>query len=107
MSRMYAGRDGPFVERVAAAVRGIPYGAVLSYGQVAIRAGRPRAARAVASALRQLHDVPWWRVVRADRTLAPEVAEEQALRLRAEGIEVRGRRIVSLPPIGTSTDGSV
>jgi methylated-DNA-protein-cysteine methyltransferase-like protein len=35
--------------------------------------------------------VPWWRVIRADGTLAPSVAHEQARRLRAEGVEVAQR----------------
>jgi methylated-DNA-protein-cysteine methyltransferase-like protein len=83
-----------FDERVAAAVRAIPRGVVLSYGEVAVRAGKPRAARAVARALRRLSGIPWWRVVRADRTLAPEVAEEQARHLAAEGLRIEGRRIV-------------
>ena len=86
-----------FDEAVAEAIRAIPAGRVLSYSQVALRAGRPRGARAVARALRHLHGVPWWRVIRADRTLAKEVAAEQAALLRAEGVEIEGRRIVSLP----------
>ncbi|WP_373047828.1 MGMT family protein [Vulgatibacter sp.] len=83
-----------FEETVAKAVRSIPAGVVLSYAEVARRAGRPRGARAVARALRNLHGVPWWRVARADRTLAPEVAGEQAVLLRAEGVRIEGRRIV-------------
>jgi len=86
-----------FDERVAEVVGAIPRGAVLAYGQVAVRAGRPRGARAVARALRHLRGVPWWRVVRADRTLAEEVAAEQARLLRAEGVVIEGRRIVALP----------
>jgi methylated-DNA-protein-cysteine methyltransferase-like protein len=92
-----------FDDAVAEVVRAIPPGSVLSYGQVALRAGRPRGARAVARALRRRFDLPWWRVVRADRTLAPEVAHEQARRLRNEGVQVEGRRIVALakgPPQG-------
>ena len=45
-------------------------------------------------ALYRVKDVPWWRVVRADRTLAPEIAARQAKRLRAEGVRINGRRIV-------------
>ena len=85
---------GDFEERVAEAVRAIPRGVVLSYAQVAVRAGKPRGARAVSRALRGLHGIPWWRVARADRTLAPEVAEEQARHLREEGVQIDGRRIV-------------
>jgi methylated-DNA-protein-cysteine methyltransferase related protein len=88
----------PFEQQVEAVIHAIPAGSVLSYGQVAIRAGRPQGARAVARALRKIRGVPWWRVVRADRTLAPVVAEEQARLLTEEGVVVEGRRIVSLGP---------
>lgn len=94
----------PFEQQVEAVIRAIPTGSVLSYGQVAVRAGRPQGARAVARALRKIQGVPWWRVVRADRTLAPVVAEEQARLLAEEGVVVEGRRIVSLrtpPPHGS------
>jgi methylated-DNA-protein-cysteine methyltransferase related protein len=84
---------GPFARAVSRIVRGIPRGRVLSYGEVALRAGRPGGARAVVRALHQLEDVPWWRVVRKGGTLAPEVAWEQAQLLAAEGVKARaGRR---------------
>jgi methylated-DNA-[protein]-cysteine S-methyltransferase len=41
----------PFTEAVRTAVRDIPYGATARYGDVARRAGSPRAARAVGSAM--------------------------------------------------------
>jgi len=82
-----------FDERVAKVVRAIRKGTVSSYGQVAERAGAPRGARAVVQALNRLRGLPWWRVIRSDGTLASEVAAEQAKRLRAEGVEVRGRRV--------------
>ncbi|WP_164013134.1 MGMT family protein [Pyxidicoccus trucidator] len=86
----------PFSETVFRAVRAIPRGQVRSYAQVALYAGRPGAARGVGHELTGLseqrqHDVPWWRVIRSDGTLAPLVAHEQAKRLRAEGVEVRQR----------------
>lgn len=87
----------PFERGVVDAVRSIPHGVVLSYGQVAARAGNPRAARAVARVLRQEMDLPWWRVVRADGTLAGAVAKEQAKRLRAEGVRVKGMRLATKP----------
>jgi methylated-DNA-protein-cysteine methyltransferase-like protein len=85
-----------FSEQVFRAVRAIPRGQVRSYAQVALYAGRPGAARGVGHELTGLpparqRDVPWWRVIRSDGTLAPMVAHEQAKRLRAEGIEVRQR----------------
>jgi methylated-DNA-protein-cysteine methyltransferase related protein len=82
-----------FDERVAKVVRSIRKGTVSSYGQVAAAAGAPRGARAVVQALNRLRGLPWWRVIRSDGTLAPEVAPEQARRLRAEGVVVRGRRV--------------
>jgi methylated-DNA-protein-cysteine methyltransferase-like protein len=80
---------GDFLRAVRRIVRGIPRGTTLSYGEVALRAGKPRAARAVVSALHHLDDVPWWRVARHDGTLAPQVAREQATLLRQEGWKPR------------------
>lgn len=42
----------PFQKRVLETVRGIPYGAALTYGEVARLAGRPGAARAVGGVMR-------------------------------------------------------
>src|SRR5204863_3682228 len=80
-----------FVQRVRRVVRAIPRGTTLSYGEVALRAGKPRAARAVVAALHRLADVPWWRVARHDGTLAPQVAHQQAVLLRQEGWKGRPR----------------
>lgn len=88
-----------FVRAVRRIVRAIPRGRTLSYSEVALRAGKPRGARAVVRALHVLDDVPWWRVVRADGKLAKEVAYEQSQLLAAEGTRLatakssrRGRR---------------
>lgn len=64
------------------AVRAIPAGTVITYGELAERVGRPGAALAVANALggrpnaedwqtkpADEIDVPWWRVLRADGTM--------------------------------------
>lgn len=83
-----------FVAAVARIVRSIPAGEVLSYGDVAKRAGAPQGARAVARALSRTHGLPWWRVIRADGTLAEAVAAEQAHLLRAEGVRVADGRVV-------------
>ncbi len=80
----------PFPEAVRRAVRAIPRGEVRSYAQVALYAGRPGAARGVGRELKTLENVPWWRVIRADGTLAPAVAVEQARRLKAEGVDLQG-----------------
>lgn len=79
----------PFSEAVRRAVRAIPRGQVRSYAQVALYAGKPGAARGVGRELKTLEEVPWWRVIRSDGTLAPAVAHEQARRLKAEGVQVK------------------
>ncbi len=58
----------PFKQKVFAVVRKIPKGKVLTYGEVARRAGKPRAARAVGAVLRTNFnpDIPCHRVIRSD-----------------------------------------
>ena len=74
-------------------------GEVVSYGEVARRAGQRGAARAVGGFLAEYGGaLPWWRVVRADGTLAVHHPREQARRLRAEGVEVRNGRVVDAMP---------
>ena len=74
-------------------VRDLRKGEVVSYGEVARRAGYPRAARAVGNVLATNIGLPWWRVVRANGELAAHSGEEQARRLRREGISIRGGRV--------------
>jgi len=82
-----------FKERVIAAVSKVPLGKVVSYGQVAAYAGRPRAARAVGWMLKSGVDVPWWRVINNSGRISikdnweHEAAEQKEL-LEAEGVEV-------------------
>lgn len=62
-----------FFETVYEIVRSIPYGHVMSYGQVARLAGNPRMARQVGWALhgcRPEDHVPWHRVVKKDGQIA-------------------------------------
>jgi methylated-DNA-protein-cysteine methyltransferase related protein len=87
--------SGSFAEAVRAVVRDLPRGEVVSYGEVARRAGYPRAARAVGNVLASSIGVPWWRVVRASGELVAGSREEQARRLRREGIAVRAGRLAS------------
>lgn len=60
-----------FSDKVRAVVRKIPRGKILTYKQVARRAGRPNAARAVGTIMAKNFDpsVPCHRVVRSDGTL--------------------------------------
>jgi methylated-DNA-protein-cysteine methyltransferase related protein len=66
----------------------------MTYGDVAEAAGL-NSARIVGRIL-SLGDepVPWHRVVRADGTCAPHLQDEQLCRLRAEGVLLRGIRVV-------------
>jgi methylated-DNA-protein-cysteine methyltransferase-like protein len=88
----------PWLERIAAVVAAIPRGHTASYSQVALMAGKPGAARAVVRALHALDDVPWWRVVKSDGTVAREMFATQAPRLRREGVQLSGRRVVKRGP---------
>lgn len=75
-----------FEEAVQEVIAGLPPGAVATYGEVAAEAGFPGAARAVGNFLRRSAGLPWWRVVGAGGRLVPGGEEEQAQRLRAEGV---------------------
>lgn len=57
-----------FREQVLKIVGTIPKGSVLSYGEVAKRAGNPRAARAVGAIMKTNYDlkIPCHRVIRSD-----------------------------------------
>jgi methylated-DNA-protein-cysteine methyltransferase-like protein len=62
-----------FIEQIYALVRLIPSGKVLTYGTVAHLLDRPRNARAVGWALRNLpdgSDVPWHRVINSQRKIS-------------------------------------
>lgn len=69
-------------ERILARVRAIPEGWVRTYGD--ITPGAPRQAGALLRDAGDPGDLPWWRVVRADGTLA--VGDRQRERLAAEGV---------------------
>ena len=89
------GTPPTLADTVLAAVRLIPRGRVMTYGDVAEYVGT-RAARNVGRILagsgESDEDVPWHRVVRADGTCAEHIRAEQMQRLRGEGVVfVRGR----------------
>ena len=69
-------------------VREIPEGFVSTYGDVS-----PGAPRFAGTVLFQTDepDLPWWRVVRADGSLAK--GDRQRALLRAEGVPFRGARV--------------
>lgn len=82
-----------FRERVYTVVATIPKGKVLTYGEVARRAGRPGAARAVGTAMRENPDpkrVPCHRVVRADGMVGEYVfggTKAKLKKLQTEGVK--------------------
>ena len=75
-------------ERVLARIRDTPEGFVRAYGDVS--PGAPRFAGTVLSGNHD-PDLPWWRIVRADGSLA-KGARQRAL-LDAEGVPFRGDRV--------------
>jgi len=86
--------DEKTVRRVLRIIASIPRGTVLSYGEVADRAGL-RSARLVGRILAQTDDnIPWLRVLRADGSPTPHLAAKQTALLRAEGILFRNGRVV-------------
>jgi methylated-DNA-protein-cysteine methyltransferase related protein len=81
--------------RIEAAIRRIPKGKVSTYGAVARAAGFPGAARQVARVLRRGFGLPWQRVLGAggEIKLRGDSGIEQRLRLEAEGVHFRGRKV--------------
>ena len=81
--------------RIEKVIRAIPRGKVATYGGVARAAGLPGAARMVAGVLRRGFGLPWQRVLGAGGQikLTGDSAIEQRLRLEAEGVRFRGRKV--------------
>lgn len=87
-------------EAIYLALMSIPEGKVITYGQLAMRAGLPGAARLAGSILRGLPEhteLPWHRVINAQGkiSLPAESAayKMQIQRLTAEGIQINNRKI--------------
>ncbi len=87
-----------FRENVLKAIKKVPKGKVVSYGQIASVVGSPRAARQVGGVLRGMIDeeyqtVPWWRVINNQGILSIKgnwtaTKELQRELLIKEGVEV-------------------
>jgi methylated-DNA-protein-cysteine methyltransferase-like protein len=82
------------------ALRSVPAGKVVTYGQLAKMAGLPGAARLAGTLLCQLPentDLPWHRVINAQGKLSmPENSPgylEQVKRLKNEGVSVNNGKI--------------
>ncbi|NLY45042.1 MAG: methylated-DNA--[protein]-cysteine S-methyltransferase [Tissierella sp.] len=79
---------GQFFTEVYHIVEQIPYGKVVSYGQIAYMLGRPHAAREVGRAMRFCPEyLPWHRVVMADGSIAAGgMSEIRRGILKSEGV---------------------
>ena len=87
-------------------VSSIASGRVMGYGEVARAAGYPRHARMVSKAMgRSAEPLPWYRVVRSDRTLAFEAGSDaynrQRRLLEDEGVLFVDDKVV---PLDTGDD---
>jgi methylated-DNA-protein-cysteine methyltransferase-like protein len=91
-------------------IKQVPRGRVVSYGQVAAAAGRPRAAREVGWVLRSTgggpsggpdSGLPWWRVINREGRISikgnfESTPDLQRQLLEAEGIEVSADMLVDM-----------
>lgn len=75
-------------DTILARVHRVPPGYVTTYGDLS--PGAPRHAGRVLA--QTAAEVPWWRVVRSDGTWAK--GTRQRSRLLAEGVPIRGERVV-------------
>ena len=81
-----------FTQRVIALIRSIPPGRVATYGNLAARAGNPRAARQVVRVLHtcsETEDLPWHRVINREGRISLKPGrgfEEQQALLEDEGV---------------------
>ncbi len=81
--------------RIIQAIKAIPKGKVSSYRDVALAAGLPNGARQVVRVLHSLsekYDLPWYRVIRSNGSIALKEGEGRELQIQllgAEGVEVR------------------
>lgn len=87
-----------FTAEVIRIIKSIPYGKVMTYGQIATCAGNPWGARQISRILNSMsraYDLPWYRVInsKGEISLEGEGLWEQVSRLTDEGVEVVGKKI--------------
>ena len=88
-------------------VSNIKPGRVKSYGEVARAAGFPRHARMVSKAMsRSETPLPWYRIVRSDRTLAFKVGSN-AYRKQKDLLEQEGVQIIKGKVVPLESDDTV
>jgi methylated-DNA-protein-cysteine methyltransferase-like protein len=87
-----------FTIMVLNTIKQIPYGKVMTYGQIATYSGNPRGARQVSRILHsmsEIHNLPWHRVINSQGgiSLTGEPGYIQATLLSQEGIDVIDKKI--------------
>jgi len=87
-----------FTEHVIRIISNIPYGYVMTYGQIAAYAGNPRGARQVSRILHSMsekYELPWHRVINSKGgiSLTGEGGHLQGELLSKEGISVINKKI--------------
>lgn len=91
-------KEVSFSEKVYQITKRIPSGKVATYGQIAAKIGKPKAARAVGNALHNNPDpktIPCYRVVNREGRLAPGFREQKE-KLLKEGVGFKDRNNVDL-----------
>lgn len=87
-----------FQQKLADAVLNLSPGEVVSFGDIAAKAGRPNASRAAGNLLaNSLDTLPWWRVVYSNGQLPPCNPSVQSERLVDEGVQLSGFRVTKSP----------
>ena len=87
-----------FTEQVLEIIKNIPFGRVMTYGQIAAYAGNPRGARQVSrilSSMSQKYQLPWHRVINSKGgiSLTGEPGFTQGELLSMEGVTVQNKQI--------------
>lgn len=87
-----------FEQQIILAIAALREGEVVTYGEIAERAGNAKAPRAVGRVLSSSdRDLPWWRVLRSDGTLLKSHLKTQTELLSEEGVVVRRGKVISAP----------
>lgn len=94
-----------FKQRVLQVIHGVPYGKVITYGDVAKLAGSPRAARQVGGILKKLPSnshLPWYRVINRHGkiSLIGDDYQRQYEHLRQEGVSFNKDDSIDLKRFG-------
>ena len=94
-----------FTEEVLVIIKGIPYGRVMSYGQVARLAGNTRGARQVARLLHssEKYNLPWHRIINSKGKISIPDKRYAAIQrdlLISEGVEVSGDGFIDISTYG-------